>query len=421
MRFPMGGLRERLKRCLVVPAVVFFLIISVQVVAGISEANAALYWFHGVRNKEISLCFSGDAVSVRPDRVQEIVGHLQRFEEAANIRFMTLAGTSAQEAIDTGGNLQDLACPSIVPVLDGKNYYEGDIRVAIFNTNVPVTPAEDLVPGLGCTQTRGSSSWSNPPDELDIKRCCQYNLKLGDDDLDMTQSMYDPKVHTGTPWLNHTLHEFGHALGLSHEHARSDENAKCVPSGNGEFHIATSGYITPYDKNSIMHYRFWPEEYPQCTDHIGTNYSNEGLTAYDKLALRIMYPEDQRVAEFNGRTVVKVGEIIDLRSRLVEQGATPFAINTFHWYVDGNLRSTGDRLNIAFEAAGEHPFVFSCQDFLARTYTYSGKLVVLTNKAYYDRMAALQNASLLMMNVQSMTPFPWSKFLPAFVSKKESN
>jgi hypothetical protein len=59
-------------------------------------AQAALWWFHGVRDKQISVCFAGNAVSVRPDRVREIVGHLQHFEYAANIQFMTTVGTRAR-------------------------------------------------------------------------------------------------------------------------------------------------------------------------------------------------------------------------------------------------------------------------------------------------------------------------------------
>lgn len=47
------------------------------------------------------------------------------------------------------------------------------------------------------------------------------------------------------------LHEFGHALGLHHEHARTDSNCwknESIPEG-GEF-----GYVGGYDSNSIMNY-----------------------------------------------------------------------------------------------------------------------------------------------------------------------
>ncbi|MCI5160527.1 MAG: hypothetical protein D3917_00580, partial [Candidatus Electrothrix sp. AX5] len=159
--------------------------------------------------------------------MQQLVSYLQHFEEAANIHFRTLDGTTIRKAASQTGDMQKLACPGG----DNESYYSGDIRVALWNTGVKVSPATDMVPGIGCTQEIKDSSWSHSPAALESYRSCQYNLKLGDDDLDMTGGR--PGVHTGTAWLNHTLHEFGHALGLSHEHTRADENAHCVnPAGS---------------------------------------------------------------------------------------------------------------------------------------------------------------------------------------------
>ena len=376
-----------------------------QVVFDPPPAQASLYWFSGVRSKNISLCFAGNAVDVRPDRVREIVGHLQQFEHAANIRFRTIDGTSIHDAAGWSGNIQKLACPAPTWV-NGKDYYAGDIRVALLHTNVPVDPP-GMVPGQGCTQTLVVSSWSNPPSDLDAKRPCQYNLKLGDDNLDMTVGR--PGRSTGTPWINHTLHEFGHALGLSHEHARADENAYCVPSTIAEYHMVNTGYITPYDKNSVMHYRFWPDEVPQCSGQTGTNYSNDGLTYYDRLALHIMYPEDERVAEFTGKTVVKSGEPVILRSALTQQGATSFAIRDFRWRVDGIIKSRSDTLNVTFTAPGSHAFQFTYRDFLDRSYSYAGSIHVLSAADFNDQVAAVQQAQLLMM----ISIIPSYTYLPA--------
>ena len=378
-----------------------------QVALGPPAARAALYWFHGVRSKNVTLCFAGNAVTARPDRVREIVGHLQQFQYAANVRFVTVDGTPAQDATAPGGNLQKLACP-VPTTVNGKSYYDGDIRVALWNTDVPVDPP-GMVPGVGCTQERVASSWSNPPDELDAKRPCQYNLKLGDDDLDMTGGQ--PGVHTGTPWLNHTLHEFGHALGLAHEHARADENAGCVNTGHSEYHAVSTGYITPYDKNSVMHYRFWPNEVPSCTGQTGTNYSNDGLTAYDRLALHLMYPEDVRVAEFTGKTVVKVGEALVLRSTLTQQGATAFALTNFQWKVDGVVKSTGDTLNTTFAGAGNHTVQFTYRDFLDRDYSSTFTVRVLDAATFNEQMAAVEEAQLLMMT----SSLPTYVYLPMVV------
>ncbi|NOZ51154.1 MAG: hypothetical protein GXP37_14080 [Chloroflexi bacterium] len=376
-----------------------------QGIFGSPAAQASLYWFQGVRSRDISLCFAGNAVDIRADRVREIVGHLQRFEYAANIHFLTMDGTPIQDAAASGGNIQKLACPAPTWV-NNKSAYAGDIRVALWKTNVPVDPP-GMVPGVGCTQALKGSSWSNSPNDLDAKRPCQYNLKLGDDDRDMTVGK--PGVHTGTPWLNHTLHEFGHALGLSHEHARVDENAHCVPSGVDGYHSANTGYITPYDKNSVMHYRFWPDEVPQCNGQTGTNYSNAGFTSYDKLALHIMYPEDVRVAEFTGKTVVKSGEPLVLRSALRQRGATSFAVKNFQWRLNGFLWSSSDTLNTTIQSPGNYLLQFSYQDFLGRNYSYTGIVRVLDAADFNGQMAAVQQAQLLMMT----SSIPGHIYLPA--------
>ncbi|NOZ71331.1 MAG: hypothetical protein GXP38_05360 [Chloroflexi bacterium] len=357
-----------------------------------SPAKAAQYWSLGVRSQEISLCFAGNSVNKRPDRVQEIVEHLQQFEYTANIRFLTLDGTSIQNAVSKV-SIHKLSCPAPTWV-NGKSYYDGDIRVALWHTNVPTEPP-GMVPGVGCSQPLKGTSWSNPPSELTSKRPCQYNLKLGDDDTDMTGGR--PGVPTGTPWLNHTLHEFGHALGLGHEHARTDENAHCVLTSQ-EYHTVNSGHITPYDKNSVMHYRFWPDEVPQCSGQTGTNYSNAGFTPYDKLALHIMYPETNRVAELTGKTVVKTGEPLILRSTWVQQGATSFAVKNFRWRLSGFLMSIDDTLNMTFDSPGVYTIQFSYQDFLDRSYSSTRSIRVLDAATFDRQMAAVQEAQLYLMS-----------------------
>ncbi|NOZ06228.1 MAG: hypothetical protein GXP41_07750 [Chloroflexi bacterium] len=375
-----------------------------QVIFSSPPAQASLYWFQGVRGKNTAVCFAGNAVDVRTDRVREIVGHLQQFEYAANIRLLTIDGTPIRDAAASGGNIQKLACPAPTWV-NSQNYYDGDIRIALWKTNVPVDPP-GMVPGVGCTVPLVGSSWSGSPNDLAANRPCQYNMKLGDDDTDMTVGK--PGVHTGTPWLNHTLHESGHAFGLSHEHVRVDENAHCVPSSADGYHTATTGFITPYDKNSVMHYRFWPDEVPQCSGQTGTNYSNDGFTAYDKLALHIMYPEDVRVAEFTGKTVVKTGEPVVLRATWTQRGATSFAITNFQWRVDNLLWSTSDTLNSTF-SQGNHTLQFSYQDFLGRNYGYTGTIRVLDAASFNEQMAAVQQAQLLMMT----SSIPGHIYLPA--------
>ncbi|MCC7353373.1 MAG: hypothetical protein IT330_06400 [Anaerolineae bacterium] len=336
----------------------------------------AAYWFHGVRSRDITVCFAGNAVSARPNRVREIVGHLTRLEQAANIRFLAPSGQRLAFEAGPSGNINALACPAPTQQPNGDDFFAGDIRVALWATNVDTSPP-GMVPGNGCTQAKVASSWSNPPDELAQKRACQYNLVLGDDG-----------DTSGTPYLNHTLHEFGHALGLVHEHARADENAQCVPTNIGEYHAVTGGYITPYDKNSVMHY-WWPASVlPNC-QRTGSNYSQAGLTTYDRLALHIMYPEDARTVEFNGNTVIRSGEALLLVSAWQAQGANmSFVTTNWVWKIDGFVRSTTPALAVVGLSVGEHALEISHDDFLGRHYTYSGKVRVMTAEDYRQLVAA---------------------------------
>ena len=347
--------------------------------------QAALYWFHGVQDgPEISVCFAGDAVTKRPARVREIVTHMLNFEYAANIRFMTTVNTRAKDDILPGGNLNRLACPA--PTWNGPvQAYDGDIRIALYGTNVVVDPPAvgppGMVAGVGCTQELVGPSWANPPDELTLKRPCQYNLKLGDDNGNLRTGVPNP-----TPWLNHTLHEVGHALGLFHEHARADENAQCVPTSQDEWHTATTGYMTPYDKDSVMHYQFTLASTPNC-DQIGSNYSDSNLTAYDKLALHILYPEDNQVAEFVGTTVIRDTELLSLQSAWLVRGANiNFVASNFLWQIDGQQFS-GPTLEIDL-GVGDYVLTFSYQDFLGRNYSYSGPVRVLDEDAFNAEVVA---------------------------------
>jgi hypothetical protein len=316
--------------------------------------NAALYWFHGVRGKIISVCFVGNALTSRPDRVQQILDYIKDFEQVANIHFNYL------------GN-----CPPKTTQANGDDYYDGDIRVIIPSINISGTGP---VPGKGCPMFNqqgvggyngdndGWGSWSNAPDDLTPNRACLYNLKLGDDPWN------------ATPYRNHTLHEFGHALGLAHEHERNDVNAGCTETGYGGG--ATNGHITFYDRYSVMHYKF-------ASCGIDGNYSYAGLSGWDKLALHIMYPEDVRVAEFVGATTIVAGQNLQLQSLWKARGADmTFAAGNFNWQINGVTQSTTPDLVENMPVAGEYDLALSYTDFLGRSYGYSGKVRVLSSADY---------------------------------------
>lgn len=218
-----------------------------------------------------------------------------------------------------------------------------------------------------------TGSYSHSPWELDNpgNRSCLYNLRLGDNGAN------------GVPYLNHTLHEFGHALGLSHEHQRKD--ATCYNPLKDERGSAL-GYMTPYDIDSVMHYKFSLDQGHTCD--VNGNYDYTGLSYYDKLALHIMYPEDSRVAEFAGRTIIRTGETLNLQSAWKIRGANMnFVARNFVWKLNGVSYSTTPDLVVNNLSPGEYVLELTHDDFLDRSYAYTGKVRVLEPAAYDQLMA----------------------------------
>jgi hypothetical protein len=333
-----------------------------------SDADGALYWFHGVRTSPITVCFVGDAVTSRPDRIQEVLDQLQEFELAANIEFDFLG-----------------ACPAATAQGNGDDFFDGDIRVVLSNvggTTVATWTGVDgtgPIPGDGCPMfldgmgnyngdNDGWGSWSNAPDDLAANRSCLYNLKLGDDPWN------------DTPYLNHTLHEFGHALGLRHEHERNDvDTSICSEAGFGGG--ASNGFMTPYDRFSVMHYQFTP-----CG--IEGNYSYAGLSRWDRLALHIMYPQDPPVVEVIGRRVVRTTEPLTVGSAWQAQGANMSFVNqSFLWVAGGAPPSTATSISV-FLPAGQHTLQAVQTDFLNQSYAVQLPVRVLPPADFAAKIAA---------------------------------
>lgn len=203
-----------------------------------------------------------------------------------------------------------------------------------------------------------SASWANAPHEVDLpeRRSCMYNFRL-----------------TDTYYLNHTLHEFGHALGLAHEHDHID--ATCWDEDG----TVTEGLLTPYDINSVMHY-----PYSDGCNAPGDK-ANTGFSDWDRLSLHILYPEDNRVAEFVGRTVVKEGETLELRSAWAARGANIDVVvdpNSWSWRLNGEEVSSEPSLSEVMDEPGVHALTLDYVDFLGRAYHYSGVVRVLEEDAY---------------------------------------
>jgi hypothetical protein len=330
---------------------------AVFVLLGLSSggppyASASVYANKGVRLKEISVCFVGDAVTSRPPRVQQIQQYVQNYQFAANIVF-NFTGACAPATTGAGGN----------------DFYDGDIRIVIPSTSVDATVP---VPGKGCPATGSNSgwgSWSNFPDDLTPNRSCLYNMKLGDDPWN------------ATPYLNHTLHEFGHALGLAHEHERSDvDRSICSASGFGG--TISSGLLTPYDKDSVMHYQF-------LSCGINGNYDYNGLSVGDQLGVHILYPEDDRVAEFVGTTVIRTSDTLSLEAAWKFRGANIDVVaSDFVWKLNSTTTSTTPELSKRINITGDYTLKLDYDDFLGRSYSYTGLVRVLTPQNYLRFIAA---------------------------------
>lgn len=396
-------------------------------------AHAALYWDAGVRGPKPTVCFAGDGATAQSARVAQIKESLTQFEHAANIRFTYKSACTNQPK-------------------DGKDFWLEEIRVVIPGTGGDLFNKLKPVPGNGCPMLDLSTGgWSNAPSDLDANRPCVFNMHLGDDNFTVQQAG-DPSGGA-TPFVNHTLHEFGHALGLSHEHERLDadqqwvltflkkiegvdatkaqaiydagyrnatwiagtsvsalqqipgfatfsdalalkDNAKKasdagVPpyGGGGTF------FMTPYDRLSVMHYTFIGME-----GFAPGNYANTGLSALDRLALHILYPEDARVAELLGRRVLRTGETLDLVAQWEAAGADMTRVaKNFAWKLDGATASTTTRLKRVMPAAGTFRLDLTHADLRDRGYAYTGEVRVLTPSDFARKISARVTTTLPLM------------------------
>ena len=329
------------------------ILVSFLILTTLQIPYAATYWDKGIRSNPISVCFVGNAPKERPKRVNEILATIEQFQKVANIYFKYLG-----------------SCPPPTTRPDGTDYYEGDIRVVIPKTSISGTGP---VPGKGCPMFRVSpnshyngkndkwGSWTNPPNELDLHRSCLYNLKLGDDPWD------------GNPYLNHTLHEFGHALGLIHEHERKD--AYCFnPASDARW--KETGYLTPYDRHSVMHYKF-SKVHGQTCDVKG-NYGHTGLSDLDMLSLQILYPFEGQMSQIVGNTTIKNGQNLNLRLALEDRGAfVDHVLRKISWQLGGSVESTTTRLQKRMDNVGVYSLKMIYIDLIGRQHTYNGFVQVV--------------------------------------------
>lgn len=312
--------------------------------AGLSSAGV------GRLGKTPTLCFAGDALSARPERVRAVLEIAKDFEAIANIRFKYIG-----------------ACPPSKPTATGNDYFDGDIRIALAGTNIDLN-ARSPLPGKGCTMTEaGSGDFAGFPVDAPKWRPCIYNVRLGVE-----------RPNRANPYRNQVLHEIGHALGLFHEHQRTDVDFTVCHEVN--FGGTSDGFLTTYDRYSVMHYEF-------LTCGINGNYACSGLSGKDAMAIHILYPEDDRAATFFGKTVVRENQAFWLVSEWKIRGAfLPYVLKSAQWTIDGKTASDKPDLAVTLPP-GEHPFVYTYRDFLDRQFTQRGILRVLTTDDYTRRIS----------------------------------
>lgn len=346
-----------------------------------SQAHAALFWQKGVHSNVIEVCFVGNSLTQNPVLANRAREYMREFEWYSGIRFTWINNS---------------VCPPAVPHPQdpSRDYYAGTIRIILFGVT-SVNPF-GWVPGTGCPpdpfwqnpdgsyngDNDGWGSWANPPNELELRRSCIYNLKLGPD-----------ADNQGVPWRNHTLHEVGHAVGLGHEHERIDVDPTCTAVGFGGGEPA-SGNMTPYDRNSVMNYQF-------LSCGINGNYGHSGLSAWDRLAIHILYPEPNPIAELRGNLVVRAGTPLNLLSAWQSRGALIFNVaSNFQWRINGGLVGSNPALSWTTNTPGTYNLQYSYNDSLvtvpARNYVFNTTLRVLSATDYERFMGAISNSVLQM-------------------------
>jgi hypothetical protein len=136
----------------------------------------------------------------------------------------------------------------------------------------------------------------------------------------------------------------------------------------------------------VMHYMF-----PTCG--INGNYDYTGLSDLDRVALRILYPEDKGRAEYVGTTLRRAGDMIALQSAWEVRGSNlSFVAKDFQWAVGNTIVSSPDliiRLSV-----GIYPFQYSYRNFLNVSYSTRGTIKVLSPADYDQLMAATRSAQL---------------------------
>jgi len=163
------------------------------------------------------------------------------------------------------------------------------------------------IPGRGCSRDNGNGNNAYYPGNNDAR--CEWNATV--------KSLAN----------NNLLHEIGHAIGMVHEHERSDNTSGCSSSGADNDGV----WLTDYDLWSVMHYTS-----TGCSEH-------EGLSSKDLLGVEIAYPTSSNVGiTHNG--LLFDGEFAVLPTSVIQttwdaRGARDFVFDDITWSIAGGNTS----------------------------------------------------------------------------------
>jgi hypothetical protein len=353
------------------------------VVAVLAAAVAPAYGgvVDGTHDAIVRVCFVGDAVAKKQEDVSFIWRHLKMFENHGHIKFVLM---------DNDGR-----CPNPRPSGDARfEANDGDLRIGVPGTldYDGKTPITGLKLGKGCADPGTPLWWSNFPGNKNKPefRACRLTTF----------------VRKGMA-LNKILHELGHSVGMYHEHERTD-----VPKGDPmvascfndvKYFAKSIGpgsnaiFVTPYDRDSVMHYEVNHKTDPQNVPassrcNLGNDNGTTGLSYFDQLTIRIMYPADNRVAEYRGVTVVGAGEEIRLRNEWGALGALAAqVVKSPTWVVSrDNVRIVEQKtpdFTYKIDAPGTYAVRYTFNDARGRSFANSFTIRVLPP----DRLRALKS------------------------------
>jgi hypothetical protein len=167
-------------------------------------------------------------------------------------------------------------------------------------------------------------------------------------------------------------HEIGHALGLQHEHTRSDRDSFVTVSGSGSnLSIDTGANMFEYDFDSVMHYSLSSSISlaPGVTLPTGVTVGQRNhLSVTDIDSMRAMYPK----AIVHRTVFASAGQTVSL-CRLMgreEDAATKFALTSTGWNLTPEFDGDEIQFGSQVETGPMHRHCRIRSNFWANDYDY---------------------------------------------------